>query len=66
MSISLEVEVVCGCSCAMGMQLNARHGWEVAGESQLKFPDHSRPSYGSCIFHLLPFSKQHHRLIRKS
>lgn len=27
MSISLEVEAVCACSCAVGMQLNARHGW---------------------------------------
>lgn len=65
MSIRLEVEVVCGCSCAMEIWLNARHDEEVAGKSWLKFLDHSRAANGSCIFHLFPFSKQHHRLIRK-
>lgn len=61
MSISLEGEVVCGCSCAVGMQLNARHDQEVAGKSQLKFLDHSTAANGSCILHLFAFSRQHHR-----
>lgn len=65
-SISLEVEVGCGCSCAVGMQLNARHDWDVAGKSHLKFLDHSKAANGIYILHLFSFSKQHHRLIRKS
>ena len=64
MSISLEVEVVCG--CAVGIRVNTKHDREVAGGSKLKFLGHARAAYESCILLLFPFSKQHQRLTRKS